>query len=648
MNKWRLILALNLVAVFVFIQPTLVAANKKTTITKTIAVKLRLSQDFYHIGDSFTIKAQVVNKSKLTKKYNRLTLSIFSPLKKSEPFLNPNIKYRYKILRRDWYKTLPPGKTTISVTRKIDNKRWLPGVYPVEFRLTLASQEKFVTQGYLTILDQQVEPFVLSLGVNLHQPLSQAPNKVFVDHSLTKLIGETTDKPGPLWGPLKALKLFPDAKLNLVVSPLLLKQLEQVSDGYRYKKDQQDGTIVAKHGPISSAKSWLTALAKKTKQGQVELLTTSYGNASLTDLEALNWQTDIDRQLKKAKSFWQARPQFKITGFAPFSLILNNAVLNKLDGRFPYTLIKASHLKSKKKDAIFKAQNRKISLIAPEAEGSYWLSKVEAAQIGNELAALIAHKAVNQGQKRMVLFTNKLIQAQVIEELLLKVKELTWVKLVSFSDLLAEQQTVARLRSFNQAQPQLLTGLKKARQNYLSFATVVAPTNEVKKSLEEKLLIAESGDWNQNKRGLGLSYVKAVNQQVSKEFSKIKLAPPTQITFSTPAGKVPVLIKNRANYPFKISLIAKDENLKIIKKLPAQVVEPKENLIAFDVARLRYGTTPLLIEAKAGQHLIAQARLVVNVSSSLRVLVVTSGVTILLIVAVYLFFKFFKVKIQPK
>jgi len=55
----------------------------------------------------------------------------------------------------------------------------------------------------------------------------------------------------------------------------------------------------------------------------------------------------------------------------------------------------------------------------------------------------------------------------------------------------------------------------------------------------------------------------------------------------------------------------------------------------------------LLIEARAGERLIAQTKLVVNVSSNLRLLVVSSGVAVFLI-ALYLFFKFFKVKIQPK
>jgi hypothetical protein len=460
MNRWFTVLALNLIALFVFSQPTL-AATKKTATNKTIAVKLTISQDFYRVGDSFTVKAQVVNKGKLTKKYNRLSLSIFSPIKKNEPFLNPNLKYRYKILRRDWYKPLPPGKTSISVTRKIDNRRWLPGVYPVEFRLTLASQEKLTAQGYLTILEPQVEPFVLSLGVNLHQPLSQAPNKVFVDSSLIKLIGETTDKPGPLWGPLKAVRQFPEAKLNLVVSPLLIRQLEDVSDGYRYKKGQQVGTVTAKHGPALNAKSWLAALAKKSKQGQIELLSTSYSNAPLTVLEALHWQKDIDRQLKKAKSFWQGRPQFTITGFAPYALSLNEALLHKLASQsLPYALVKASLLKVKKTDAIFKTQDEKTALIVPDAEGSYWLSKASVAQVGNELAALIVHRAVNQGQKRLVLVANNLIKPQVLKELLFKVKELDWVRLVGFSELLAEPPRTVKLARFTPPRSQLLAGLK--------------------------------------------------------------------------------------------------------------------------------------------------------------------------------------------
>lgn len=652
-NKWRNILVLNLIAYLFFAQP--VFASVKTASTKTISVKVTLDKDFYLVGDTFTVKASVNNKGRLTKKYNRLTLAIFSPLKPNEPFVNLNTKNRYKILRRDWYKNLPPGKTSINIKREVDNKRWRPGVYPLEFSLTLASQEKFTAAGYLTILNsQQPASLNLSVGLNLHQPFKQTPDNVFINNSLIKLLGESTEKPGPLWAPLIMANRFPEFKLNLIVSPVLVKQLETISKGYKFKDGSKIRSVSANQPTAVNAKSWLAALFKQAKEGKIEVLTTSYSHAPLTTLKTLDWYPDISWQIKKAKKFWQGR-QISAVGFVPFELSLNSFVLSKLEPAFNYTLINPRQLK---KDSLaagwLKAHKKEIGFIKPDEEGSSWLKRVSVRQLGNELTAFLVHRAVNQNKGRVALISLNLKQTQDLEQLMHKLKELNWVRVVGFSQLLPRREKVVASRfSAGSAKERFYTkswvkSLRQARLNYLNFSSVVDVNNKVKKNLQEKLLLAEAGDWGKSQQNVGLSYIKAINEQVSNEFRKIKLSPPTQITFSTQSGKVPVPIENGTNYPVKLVLIVKGEGLKVLKNKKEQIIGPKENLIAFEVTNLKYGATPIVIEAKAGRQVIATAKLVVSVSGNLRILVVASSVFSILVVIGLLFFKFFKIKIQPK
>lgn len=636
-SYFRLLFVLVLAALVV--QPIPAPAQSIPT------VKLAFDKNFYGLEESFTATGTIVNTSEESLRYNRLTISIFPAAGNgttlNKAFDNPGAP----VVRQSWPITIPPGSTSISLSRNLQVLKLNEGVYPAELSLNLAGRATIVDRSYLVVLGPKDRQMPVAVVWNLHQPERQLPDGTFADNSLAGLVANKPESQGLLSQQLSVLSELPTIKANLAVSPILLEQLASMSAGYTWRESRTSQTAPRDSEPAKDAQNWLDSLKKTVAAGQTEILTSPYGQSALPALTAMGWGTDALGQIESAQT--TTRKILALDDPVP-GLYLPGLLLDKQSAegvvksnvKYAVARVDASREKGATAKPLppldSKLGRRHLTIFQSDPEITGWLHIATPDKAAPELTALLAQRVLAGNADEVVTIApdeaHSLPSPDLLRQLYQALAGIPWVKTVTLASLADQPKSPARLLSGKAptiADRAYKKNLERSRLDLLDFTAGVPPKNELRQRLEHQLYISESIDYwlgdDDQIPPIGKIYADDIRRTIDSEFAKLELAPPSKITFSTKNGKIPVTIMNRAGYPIKARLhFAGKDFMFSDDKNEEVVLMPKENLISYNITAGFVGLSKLTVTVLVGKRTIASRNIDVRVSNILRYLVVAA------------------------
>lgn len=636
-----------IISLFVF---TLVIRPGVSRAEPLPTVRAAFDKTFYSRSDVFTLTGTITNSSPETLRYTRLTLTIFAATKPGAPLLRAFDSQAPPVIKQTWLKNIAPGYIQVPFERDLKLLNLAEGVYPTELSLTLADRQIVVDRSFLVVLDPKDTQMPVALVWNLHQPEHRMPNGVFVNDDMAALVENRPEKQGLLTQQLAALSENPTIKANLAISPILAEQLQAMGGGYILGKGRRRQQVTSNETGALDAKSWLDSLTKATAAGQVETLSSPYGQAPLPVLSALGWRIDSLGQLRAARTAG-GKEQNSGGGapglYLPGLLIDEPSAKSAVRSGFKYAVADPGRAAGRKRQnrprrlLEFKSGGRSLTIFPGDTEIADWLRTVAPEKAGPELTALLAQRLIAGGAENPVIIApntgSSLLNGELVKQIYQMLSRTPWLKTVNLASSLdrpREDVKLNRLPVTLSADKAYLATLKSARRDLNDFASAVSAKNGLRRRLERLFYVSESIDYlldsGDGVPALGKAYADSIRQTIDSEFSKLELAPPAKITFSSRTGKIPIAIVNRAGYPVRARLLLSGkEFLFSDDKREKVTLMPKENLVSYNITAGFVGVSKLTASIYVGHRKIASRQIEVRVSNLLRYLII--GATTLLV-----------------
>ena len=157
--------------------------------------------------------------------------------------------------------------------------------------------------------------------------------------------------------------------------------------------------------------------------------------------------------------------------------------------------------------------------------------------------------------------------------------------------------------------------IREGRAEIDRFSELGPPANRLA-GLEQRLLIAESGDWwGPSLSDRGRDMARSIRPFVQTEFSKIKAPAPQTITLTSRDGVIPLLISSELDYPANVVIRLDSDKLRFPdgNKISQKLQPPNQQIVVNAVTRAT-GTFPLrvVVETPESGVVIASTRLVIR------------------------------------
>lgn len=606
-------------------------------------ISLTLDKDYYARFDRFSAQGTIVNTSREYAQNVTIALSVLPALGPGEPLYSMSsmsVARIQPVLRKEWNRTLSVGLTKVDIVRELTPLELTEGVYPVELSIAFPNRQTLTDRSFLVVIDPRVKRLPVGVMWSLHPGEHRRPDGRFSDDDLARLLKSEPENPGPLEQHLSLIEANPDLSINLAIGATLTEQVSDMANGY----DWFDGKEIRHVGRDSSAAQdagrWLDRLfALAETEPRVELMSSPYGEAPLPLFARLGWADDVRRQIDLADAGIPRSKKKRGGGFYIPGLTLDEHTAKQLiEAEFEFTLVlpesTTESTLSPQAPLHFAHNKQRLVVFSADTEIADWSMMATPTKASVELTAMLAQRLLAAGEHDMVMITQSADAAPRVE-LARKVYEtltdLPWIKTVTLSSVPKSASRPARLRTLRRKltiDTEHRDAVARGRSPWIDFASAVSPNNEVSQRLARQLFRAQSIDFlieSPVKPSVdGKSYVDHVDRVIKSEFSKVKLAPPRAITFSTRRGKIPVAVFNGAGYPIKASLDIQSKDFSFPDDMNKKIVlKPKENLISYDVIAGLTGLNVLDVKISVGDSLIASRGIEVTVSNMLRYLVVS-------------------------
>ena len=642
------ILALILLPAILLIQLKTVEAKASPS------VNLSFDKKFYNRSQTFSANATIINESQEALTGTELTLSIFPALKAGATLQSAFDQQGYPIVRQRWYQALPVGATEVKLVRDLSSLDLDEGVYPAEVGLTMANRQTFIDRSFLVIIEPR-EPMLVSLTWNIHQPERRLPSGVFIDNALARLIENKPDNQGLLRQQLTILSEYPALKVNLAISPVLSEQLSTMASGYSWGPEKKKRVVSRDSEASAAATDWFSQLEKIRKSGQAQILTSPYGQAPPTAFSARNWRDNISGQLDLAKEVSQEvlslkRPPRGI--YLPGLQIDKKTARELSASRFQYTIAQTDSSNTTSGPRLplsFKNKSRRLTIFSSDREITSWLRNAYHEKAGQELTALLANRILSNHKDGVVVIAPDLAHwlpsGQLLREIYSTLAQTEWIKPVTLKSVLGKPATPARFGNSTEIPMRddsyQATQLDRVYNDFSDFASATSPTNKLRRRLQRQFYVTQAidylGDLDEQVPDIGQIYADDIQQTVNEEFSKISLATPTKITFSTRDGKIPIAIVNRTGYPIKAELLLSGKDFLFSDDKKGVALMPKENLFSSNITASFVGLSRMKATIYIGNRMVASRYIEVGVSNRLRIVVISISTLLILGVVAAIF-----------
>ncbi|MGH2739582.1 MAG: DUF6049 family protein [Actinomycetota bacterium] len=630
-----------LAALFTFLLVSLPGASAQVEEPASVELRLLSQRSFATERRAVNVEVQAVNNSTVPIQDLSVSLTIYHATDSrtaygvglvGEPPTAPLLIETTR-LRGD----LAAGRSRdIAVVRKVPElgAEGENGLFPMKVQLEAAGVPVAAIRTSLAFIGEEpLVPLNVSLALVLDEGVHVRGDGVFADDDLAAAIAPR----GSLDRLIAALESKP-IPMTLVVAPLLLRQLEQMADGYRVT-DGAGGIrdVAPDRPPAMHAREALSRLGSIARRSESQVIALPYAGPSIPSLVDAGLLDDLVRQINLGRQEFA-----RLLGIAPSndpfvppgSLVsaetldeLGRAGIGRLllDGD---TLLPPEGLVLSPSAAATLAapSGRSVQAIAADA---LLAARMEALPVDPRLAAqwiLGDLSALYFEQPSLTRGASVIFEGETASAAMLKpfLHELTtpggdeqWLRPVTASSLLAMVAPLEGQELAEQPTPRFsalfLADLARTREAIarLDAMTIDGPLPAV---LYTHLLVAEAREFLDDE-ARGVAFLRAARRRIGLELQKIKPPDPTSVTLTSRGGVIPLTIRNLAGYPLRVRVRLLSPRLDFLEGAARVVVLSRETQsFTFPVRAQTTGRFPVrvLIETPDGSRLVAESQIVVR------------------------------------
>ena len=598
--------------------------------------RLALSFDktYYSGSDNIMISGTIINTEARYTGETIVTISVMPALKRNAPLFGRPRSDQTAIAEETWRRDLTVGLTKVDFKGRADALELEEGIYPVILAVKPEGRMAFRKRSFITVLNPNARRLKVSVVWSFHPGESRSTGGTFIDDRIAELVRSASDSPGSLQRHLDLIETNPAARVNIAAGPTLREQLSALGQGYILERPEPV-EVSKESSAAQDARVWLARFDRLTDTGQIESLTSPYGEAPLSRLAGLGWEEDVRGQI--ALSTKQEEPS---GGFYLPGLEIDSFTARQLiESGFEYTVAlhgTSTATQTPRPPMRFDFNKKRLTVFSADPEISSWLVNAAPGSAGNELTAILAQRYLSVQEEEMVVIASTVDGPPSTElagrvyDVLTKTPWLEPTALSTQADRSSKAARVPPATKVETSEDTYLQALAEARKLWLDFTAAVPKDNPVQKRLTHYLFRAQSKD-ALDTQSLGRTYTDTVTDMIRMELAKVRLTPPRAITFSTKKGKVPVAIFNGTGYPIKARLSLEGQAFTFPGEAKNDVtLRPKENLISYNVIADFSGLQVLDIKVAVGDFEIANEEVEVTVSSVLRYIVVGGSIALTL------------------
>jgi hypothetical protein len=631
----------------------------------SVSLKLVRQTSFATTEDLFKVRVAAANSTDQVLRDLALRVTVFPPARSRSAYA--------EAIEFDGPFFLEPTTQPVEGTVEPDSTRLLPLVgldlhevalseenvlLPVKVELLSGGIPLALLRTAAVFIEQ--EPFVplnVGLTVVLDAPLRMLPDGTFVDGALE----DEVTSGGSLEVLVSALE-GASFRVTVVVSPVLLEQLRQMSDGYRILIGELEVLVDDEDPPPQSAASMLERIREIAARPATELVAMPYAAPSVPSLTIPQLGEDLQAQISRGR-----RTVTEILGVAPSETLfhppggaISDASVEALADVGMETLLLDQESVEPLQDADFSPPSialveagptREVRAIVPDPGVAARMQelpedpRLRAQRLIGELSAIYFEFPsddrgvailIDGGEPPGLRFLSSLVRA-----LTALPDRVAWLRPVDASRLLTtidpELEEPPRRQLNPSPGPRFsatflseMAGTQEALQQFAAVAGAEAPLLERLRILR---FTAESR-WLLHDEGVALRYLRASRNGVEREFAKIEAPPPTPVTLTSNGGPIPVTIRTDADYPMRIRIeLHSSRPLEFIGGSSREVTLSRtEQLYTFRVRAQTTGRFPVQIQVKTPiGELITESQIVIRSTAYNQVaLIVTIGAALFL------------------
>jgi hypothetical protein len=550
--------------------------------------------------------------------------------------------------------TLGPGESReLSIVREMPElvARAENALYPMKVQLesnglpigVLRSPLVFIQERPLVPLNVSVI-FVLDEGVHL------GPRGEFVDDHLERSIAEG----GRVESVVSSLEQFP-VQATLVVSPMLLEQLQRMSDGYRRGADElpADSPSAERAGAMLDR---IRALARRDEPA-TEVVALPFAGPSVPAMVEAGLHGDLAHQTELGRlgvgDALGVVPTSQL--FRPPGGLLTTEAIRALADLGVAALIVDPEdlipppglvLSPSAVTRIRAGLGRTLRAVAPDPVVAERLAalpddpRLRARWTVGELTALYFEQpSVDRGVAILVqsghdgIFLQSLLRSLQVQAL---PRGTRWLRPVRATRLLAstpdgEHRDLidSRVRFYSESFLQTVAETRESIEQLESMTREPTPLTE---RLRTQVLVAEARDFVRDEAA-ALAFLHASQERVRREFDKVQPPTPSSVTLTSRGGVIPVTIRNLAGYRVRIRVVLLSPRLEFLEGDSRDVVlERPVQAFTFPVRAQTTGRFPVTVRLETPDGAaIAESQIVVRSTAyNLLALAITLGAALFL------------------
>jgi hypothetical protein len=548
--------------------------------------------------------------------------------------------------------SLRPGESRVlSIDREMPElvAREENALYPMKVQLESNGLPIGVLRSSLVFIEERpLVPLNVSLIFVFDEGVHLGARGEFVDDVLER----STALGGRVESMVAALEEVP-VQATLVVSPMLLQQLQDMADGYRR------GTVEvpADAPPAARAAAMLGRIRALARRSATEIVALPFAGPSIPSLVAADLHGDLAQQMQLGKSAVRDLLGVEPTGSLfrpPGGLLTSDAVRALADLEVERIIVDPEDLPPPpglvlSPPAVARVDaglGRTIRAVVPDAVVAGRLTALpEDPRLGarwtiGELTALYFEQpSVDRG---VAILLHPGLDRTFLPSLLgsLQTQALPratpWLRPVRASRLLSgtgdgeERPLVdSRVRLYSDS---LLQSLAQARESIGQLESMTGGPTRLSERLRTQVLVAEARDFIRDEAA-AMTFFDAVQDRVLREFDKVEPPSPSSVTLTSRGGVIPVTIRNLAGYRVRLRVVLLSPRLEFLEGDRRDVVlERPVQAFTFPVRAQTTGRFPVTIRLETPDGAaIAESRIVVRSTAyNMLALVITLGAALFL------------------
>jgi Family of unknown function (DUF6049) len=550
-------------------------------------------------------------------------------------------------------RVLPPASVRVGALADFYGN----GLFPVKVELLAAGAVVgFLRSSVVFIEEEPKVPLNVSLTFVLDAPVRTLPDGTFMDGALSEEIAED----GPIESVLRVMEERP-FKVTLVLGPLLLDQLGDMSDGFRVEQGDVVRVVDPEAPPARRAASLLERIASVATLPDTEVVALPYASPSVPSLAIPELGEDLRAQLSRgrrvvAESIGVAASE---TILRPPGGALSEPAISALDEVGVETLLLdadsveqrlGSNLTPPPIGTLVAGSGQTMTGIIPDLTVDDRLDDfpddpvLRAQRVLGELSAIYFERPSDDRGVSLMIDHPSTSGPRFLSTLAAALTQVPdnaiWLRPAKASRLLTTigPEEPGPLRRELDPSPgakfsdAFLTEMALTQVALQEYATVAGEQVALLERLRGLRFIAESR-WLLRDEDLAFDYLQAARSAVQREFAKIDPPAPTTVRLTSRNGPIPLTIHSRADYPMRVALVLQSPRLEFLGGARREVtLSQAAQQVIFQVRAQTTGRFPVevLLETPDGGPITASSIVVRSTAYNRVALIVTIGAALFL------------------